>query len=103
MGHQQRAGPPTAYAQRPEPQRGGRVAVYQELRPARLPVASRFGEWECSGCGKERPSGDIHWSDDAENNGLGFCSACAAAGPKHRKLKEGDTLSRVTKGSEESP
>jgi len=80
-----------------------RVAVHQELRPARLPPASRFGEWECSGCGKERPGGDIHWSDDAENNGLGFCSACRAAGPRHRKLREGDTLARVTKGSEESP
>merc|ERR1712194_116831 len=75
-----------------------RVSVHQPLPARRAAPLGRFNEWECDGCKKELPDGDIHWSDDAEKNGLGFCDACFAAGPKHRRLKEGDTCSRKTEG-----
>eukprot|EP00931_Biecheleriopsis_adriatica_P050053 TRINITY_DN28971_c0_g1_i2.p1 TRINITY_DN28971_c0_g1~~TRINITY_DN28971_c0_g1_i2.p1 ORF type:complete len:467 (+),score=110.84 TRINITY_DN28971_c0_g1_i2:29-1402(+) len=72
------------------------VSVYQKLTETqRLP--SRC-DWECSGCEAAIEEGCIHWSDDAESNGLGFCSACFKAGPVHKKLKVEDTFSRVTWG-----
>jgi hypothetical protein len=42
-------------------------------------------------------------SDDAETNGLGFCDACKAAGPSHKKLKPGDTCARSTQGVPRDP
>jgi len=72
------------------------VAVHQPMTKA-LILPSRF-DWECSGSGAEIKEGCIHWSDDAETNRLGFSSASFKAGPKHKKLKDSDTFSRVTWG-----
>lgn len=60
-----------------------RMAVHWPLAPVTR-LDTRFAEWKCSGCRVLRPVGDVHWSNDAETNGLGFCA--------HKKLKEGDTL-----------
>lgn len=74
------------------------LCVYSSLAKVKC-LDARFDEWKCSGCRKENPRGDVHWSDDAENNGLGFCDECFEKGPKHKKLMEGDTLARKTEGS----
>lgn len=74
------------------------VAVHHPLQPKLRPPVSIFGERDCSGCKKTCPEGDIHWSDDAEKSGVGFCDVCFAAGPKHKRLRPDDTLSRVTRG-----
>jgi serine/threonine-protein phosphatase PGAM5 len=75
-----------------------KVAVHHILANVQRLDPSRFEEWECSGCDAVSPVGSIHWSDDAENNGLGFCDACFKKGPTHKKLKTGDSLARVTEG-----
>lgn len=73
------------------------LAVHQVLQPTKR-LDNRFEEWSCSGCDRESPPGDVHWSDNAEKNGLGFCDACFAAGPAHKRLSPGDTFSRTTEG-----
>lgn len=78
------------------------IAVHQKLQPRRA-LDDRFEEWTCSGCDALRPNGCIHWSDDAENNGLGFCDECWESGRHQSKVKTGDTLSRITKGNPISP
>jgi broad specificity phosphatase PhoE len=61
----------------------------------------RFIEWRCKGCKKEWPVGDVHWSDEAETNGLGFCDECMrtkSASKIKERCEKGDTLSRFTVG-----
>lgn len=75
----------------------GQLSIYSPLRPVSKPP-SRFEDWECAGCDRRIERGDVHWSDAAETNRLGFCDACYGEGPKHRKLAAGDACSRVTHG-----
>lgn len=79
-----------------------RVSVHQPLVDVQQP-SKRFEDWTCDGCGATISRGSIHWSDNAESNRLGFCDKCFKAGPKHRKLKDGDTFARTTVGEPSNP
>lgn len=76
------------------------VCVHSPLAPVQR-LDDRFEGWVCDGCGTGAMA-NAHWSDVAESTGICFCDACFEKGPKHKKLKEGDSCGRVTQGVQKS-
>lgn len=84
---------------------GNIVSVFQPVADVKS-LNDTYEDWECAGCGQSNPRGDVHWSDNAETNGKGFCDTCfqSESCSKLEELREkGDSVSRLTVGTLCSP